>query len=250
MRAAFPVALASIIVACSGAGSYTLTGPRADGGGSGSSSGGSSSGSSGGSSSGSGGGSSTSSGGGSSTSSGTASSSTSSGGVGDDESDAMPPPLDATSPSCTVSPPDGSACNSITPPPSTITVTCNATDPVPAAVGGVVRDGTYKMIASEFYADGTACPTPETDGVVWDICGTSWQVSQNDSVNGTAQTPLIANLTVATVGTNITITITCGIPGDTMPITYGYDADTSSLRLHIGGGTSATSGRVDTFARQ
>ncbi|MGD0524320.1 MAG: hypothetical protein ABSE49_04210 [Polyangiaceae bacterium] len=161
-----------------------------------------------------------------------------------------PPPPDATSPACSVSPPDGGACNSITPPPSTITVTCNATDPVPTPVGGVVHDGTYKMIASEFYADGTACPTPETDGVVWDICGTSWQVSQNDSVNGEAQPPLIANLTVVTVGTNITITVTCGIPGDTTPITYGYDADASSLRLHIGGGTTATSGRVDTFAKQ
>jgi hypothetical protein len=174
--------------------------------------------------------------------------------MGDDETDATsPPPLDASidvpTPACEVSPPDGGACNSITPPPSAVTVTCNTTEAVPAPVGGVVRDGTYHMISATFYADGSTCPTPETDGVDWDICGTSWQIAQNDSVNGVAQPPLIANLTVVSTGTNHELTINCGLTG-TAPITYGYDADANSLRLHIGGGTTATSGRVDTFARQ
>lgn len=247
MRAAFPVAVALVVVACSGAGNSNLYGPHGGdgGGGSGSGSGGSSSGSGGGLSS---------SGGSSGSSSGGTTSSTSSGGVGDDESDATsPPPQDASvdvGPACVQSPPSGSACNSLVAPASSISVTCNATEAVPAPVGGTIRDGTYHLISATFYADNTACPTPETDGVVWDICGTSWQISQNDAVNGAAQPQLIANLTVVAAASDLTITVDCGIPGETMPLVYGYDADATSLRLHIGGGTTATSGRVDTFARQ
>jgi len=176
--------------------------------------------------------------------------------LGDDQGDAtMPPPQDAATldvheaaAACTISPPNGSACNSITAPPSSVAVTCDATGAVPAPVGGVIHDGTYRLISATFYADGTACPIPETDGVVWDICGTSWQIAQNDAVNGSPQPPLIANATVVATGSSLAITISCGLT--TQPITFGYDADPTSLRLHIGGGTTAASGRVDTFARQ
>jgi hypothetical protein len=141
------------------------------------------------------------------------------------------------------------ACNSIPPPASTITVTCNATAPLPAGVGGVVHDGTYRMISAEYYGDGMACPQPETDGVTWDVCGSSWQISQNDSINGTPEPALIANATVVAAGTNITITLTCGLT-DTQPIIYGYDADAQTLRIHTSTAGAPNVGRIDTFARQ
>jgi hypothetical protein len=233
MRFAFPAAVAVVVVACSGAATPSLYGPHEGdaGASSGSGSGGSSSGGS------------------------------SSGGfdampVGDDENDATIPPQDAAPdvheaavPACMPSPPDGGACNSLPAPPSSIAVTCDATNPVPAPLGGVIRDGIYRMISATYYADGDTCPTPETDGVVWNVCGPSWQIAQNDSVNGAPQPPLIANATVVNTGSSLSITITCGLM-ETQPILFGYDADATTLRLHIGGGTTATSGRVDTFARQ
>jgi hypothetical protein len=176
--------------------------------------------------------------------------------TGDDTDATSPPPQDAAmSPEATVPPPacmpsppgSGSACNSITAPASTIAVTCNTTDPVPAALGGVIHDGTYRMISATYYGDGAACPTPETDGVTWDICGPSWQISQNDSVNGQPQAPLVANATVVATGSSLTITLTCGLTG-TAPLTFAYDADATTLRLHTGG--AATAGRVDVFALQ
>src|ERR1019366_2981110 len=215
MRGAFLGAMALIVVACSGAAPTILDEPHDGGTGGEASSGGGSGGSSGG---------------------------HDAMPMGDDQSDAtMPPPQDAATldvheaavPACTISPPSGSACNSITAPPSSVAVTCNATEAVPAPVGGVIHDGTYRLISATFYADGTACPTPETDGVVWDICGTSWQIAQNDAVNGSPQPPLVANATVVASGSSLAITISCGLT--TQPITFGYDADPTSLRLHIRG---------------
>ena len=229
MRGAFLGAVALVIVACSGAAPTILDGPHDGGTGGEGSSGGGSGGSSGG---------------------------QDAMPMGDDQSDAtMPPPQDAATvdvheaAACMPSPPGAAgACNSITAPASSVAVTCNATEAVPAPVGGVIHDGTYRLISATFYADGSACPTPETDGVVWDICGTSWQIAQNDAVNGSPQPPLVANATVVATGSSLAITNSCGLT--TQPITFGYDADPTSLRLHIGGGTTATSGRVDTFARQ
>ena len=241
MRGAFLGAVALVIVACSGA-APTILDESKDGGMSGSGSSGSGSGSS--------------SGGGSGGSSGGSSSGQDAMLMGDDQSDATTlPPQDAATldvheaAACMPSPPAASgACNSITAPASSVTVTCNATEAVPAPVGGVIHDGTYKLISATYYAGGATCPTPETDGVVWDICGPSWQISQNDTVNGAPQPALIANATVVATGSTVAITLTCGLTSQ--PITFGYDADPNSLRLHIGGGTTATSGRVDTFARQ
>ncbi|HEX3343665.1 MAG TPA: hypothetical protein VHS09_03790 [Polyangiaceae bacterium] len=232
MRAAFPAALTLVAVACSGAATPSLYGSH-DGGVEGATSSGGSSGGSG-----------------------------SSGGadampMGDDEADAttLPPPdaapdaHEASGPACMPSPPDAGACNSVAAPPSSVAVTCDAADPVPAPVGGVIRDGVYRLTSSTYYAGGSTCPTPETDGVAWEICGASWQIAQNDSVNGSPQPPLFANATVVQTGANLSITITCGLM-ETQPLLFGYDADATTLRLHIGGGTTATSGRVDTFARQ
>jgi hypothetical protein len=237
MRVAFLGAVAMVVVACSGAAPSILDEPHDGGtgsdGSSGSSSGGGSGGGSGGSSSGS-------------------SSGSDAMPMGDDQSDATTlPPQDAavqeTAPACTVSPPGAAgACNSITAPASTITVECDTTGTVPAPLGGTIHDGNYKLISATYYTNGGACPTPETDGVSWDICGTSWQISQNDLVNGATQPPLVANATVVTTGSSLAITITCGLT--TAPITFAYDADATTLRLHTGG--TATTGRVDTFARQ
>ena len=233
MRVAFVGAVAVVVVACSGAPPNILDEPRDGGSGSSGSSGGGSGSGSGGSSGG------------------------SSGGhdamaVGDDSDATTLPPQDAamapevTVPACMPSPADGGACNSIEAPASSINVTCDTADPVPAALGGVIRDGTYRLISATFYGDGAACPTPETDGVTWDICGSSWQIAQNDSVNGAPQPELVANATVVATGASLAITITCGLTA--APLSFGYDADATTLRLHTGG--TATSGRIDTFARQ
>jgi hypothetical protein len=231
MRVAFVGAVALVIVACSGAAPTILDGPRDAGAGS-ETSPGAEGGSSGG----------------------------SSGGhdamaMGDDETDATTPPQDAALdvqeaavPACMPSPFDGGACNSVAVPPSTVVVDCDATDPVPAPLGGVIHDGTYRLISATYYADGNDCPEPETDGVTWDVCGASWQISQNDLVDGQAQSPLVANATVVATGSSLAITLTCGLT--IAPLTFGYDADATTLRLHTGGGATATSGRVDTFALQ
>jgi hypothetical protein len=135
-------------------------------------------------------------------------------------------------------------------PPTTVTIECDATASAPTPVGGVIQDGVYHLTSSTFYAGGGTCPTPEVDGVSWQVCGTSWQLAQNDSVNGQVQPSLVANATVVAAGSDVTITVTCGLASPPPPFVYGYDANTTTLRLHIGGGTSATTGRVDTFTRE
>jgi hypothetical protein len=147
---------------------------------------------------------------------------------------------------CAPSPPSGSACNSLTPPPPAITIQCNTTEQVPAPTGGVIRDGTYVMTSATYYAAGGACQTPEVDGVTWDICGSSWQIAQTVTVSGQTPQTLIGNATVIPTGSTLNITLTCGLTSQ--PITFAYDATPTTLRLHTGG--TATTGRVDTFMRQ
>jgi hypothetical protein len=149
-----------------------------------------------------------------------------------------------------VSPPDGQACNSLTEPTKSVTVNCEQTSPLPIPSGGTVADGTYVMTAATFYADGDTCPAAETDHTQWLICGTSWQTSQNATVSGGQTTTLDLNATVTTMGTQVSIDVTCGYAQMEPPFVFGYDADSTTLRLYVGGGGNATSGRVDTFTKQ
>lgn len=223
MRGASFAGAILLVAACSGT-TATIGGGAGDAGSS-SSSGGGSGGGSGGSSSGGG------SGGGSGSSS---------GGIVDAS-------VDVTM-ACTPSPPDGGACNALVPPASAVTVQCDATAPVPAPVGGVIRDGTYVMVSSTAYANGGACPTAEADNTMWRICGTSWQTAQTSAVTGSPPYTLIGNIAAVTTGTTLTLTVTCGITPPPAPFTFGYDASGNTLRLHING--TAAVGRIDTFQRQ
>ena len=148
--------------------------------------------------------------------------------------------------SCQPSPPDGGACNALVPPPASIPIQCNTTELVPAPTGGVIADGHYVMTSSTYYAGSSTCPTPETDGVTWLICGSSWQIAQTTTVSGQTPTSLVADATVVPTGTDLAITLTCGITA--APLTFGYDATPTSLRLHING--TAPNGRIDVFTRQ
>jgi hypothetical protein len=174
---------------------------------------------------------------------------------GDDESDATSPPTpdasidvsEAGGGTCTPSPPDGGACNTLVPPTSSVTVQCQTAQPVPVPTGGTILDGTYVMTSATYYADGAACPAPEVDNTMWLVCGTSWQTAQISAVTGQTPYTLVANATVVPSGNTLGITLTCG--STAAPITFGYDASGNTLRLHINGPT-ATAGRVDTFERQ
>jgi hypothetical protein len=230
MRAASFAAAILLIAACSGT-SASIPGGPGDGGTGSSGDGGSGGGS------GSGGSSSGGSSGGSSGSSGG-----SSGGIADASSDVTLPPQ------CTPSPPDGGACNALLPPPSSVTVQCDTTQPVPAPIGGVIRDGTYVMVSSTYYSNGGTCAAAEVDETMWRVCGTSWQTAQTSTVTGQTPYTLIGNMTAIPVGTNLTLTVTCGITPVPPPFSFGYDAVGNALRLHING--TAVAGRVDTFQRQ
>ena len=170
---------------------------------------------------------------------------------GDDASDTGTVLHDAqahdTGAACAPSPPDGAACNSMTPPPPAITIQCNAAEQVPAPTGGPISDGTYVMTGSTYYAGGGACQTPEVDGVTWLVCGTSWQIAQTTTLSGQTPQTLVANATVIQAGSDLNITLTCGVPNQ-QPLTFGYDATSTTLRLHINGASPA--GRIDTFMRQ
>lgn len=173
---------------------------------------------------------------------------------GDDEADATGPPPDASidvyetgSGSCTPSPPDGGACNSLVPPASSVAVQCQTAQPVPAPTGGTILDGTYVMTSATYYGDGAACPAAEVDNTMWLVCGTSWQTAQISAVTGQTPYTLVANATVVPSANTLAITLTCGTT--VAPVTFGYDASGNTLRLHINGAT-ATAGRVDTFERQ
>lgn len=153
---------------------------------------------------------------------------------------------------CTPSPPNGTTCNSLTPPPPAITIECNASEQVPAPTGGVIRDGTYVMTASTYYAGGAACQPSEVDGVTWKICGESWQIGQTTTVSGQTSQTLVANATVVVSGSTVSITLGCETPSQSPmppPFLFGYDATPTSLRLHTEAPT-ATTGRIDTFTRQ
>jgi hypothetical protein len=142
--------------------------------------------------------------------------------------------------------PDGGACNPLIPPPASIVIQCNQTELVPAPTGGTIADGHYVMTSSTYYAGGGACPTPENDGVTWLICGSQWEIAQTTAINGQPPSTLVANATVVPASPNVAITLTCGIT--TAPITFGYDATPTTLRLHING--TAPNGRIDVFTRQ
>jgi len=152
-----------------------------------------------------------------------------------------------TGPAChPSSSPDGGACNPLIPPPASIVIQCNQTELVPAPTGGTIADGHYVMTSSTYSAGGGACPTPENDGVTWLICGSQWEIAQTTAVSGQPPSTLVANATVVPTGADLAITLTCGIT--TAPITFGYDATPTTLRLHING--SAPNGRIDVFTRQ
>jgi hypothetical protein len=134
----------------------------------------------------------------------------------------------------------------MTPPPASVPIQCNATSAAPAPTGGTIRDGHYVMTSSTYYANGGGCQAQEADGVEWYVCGTSWQIAQNVTVSGQQPQFLIANATVIPAGPTLSITITCGL--QSQPLTFGYDATATELRLHTTG-TSST-GRIDTFMLQ
>jgi hypothetical protein len=147
---------------------------------------------------------------------------------------------------CHPSPPDGGACNALAPPPPNVTIQCNTAELVPAPTGGPITDGLYVLTSATYYAGGSTCPTPEVDGVTWLICGPSWQIAQTTALGGQTPTKLVANATVAAAGADLVFTLTCGI--SSTPITFGYDATPTTLRLHING--TSPNGRIDVFTRQ
>lgn len=116
---------------------------------------------------------------------------------------------------------------------------------MPTASGGTVVDGTYVLTSSTYY--GTLC-TPTQDRDTWLICGSTWQTTQEHGGGGA---PVVDsyNLNVVPNGTNLELTVLCGLSQMTM-LTYPYDATPTSLTLYAGGGSTSDSGRVDVFTRK
>lgn len=148
---------------------------------------------------------------------------------------------------CSPTPPDDGACNSLQPTGPQVPYQCLAAT-LPTPTGGTIVDGTYVLTASAFY--GTPCPAPEQDRDVWLVCGTVWQTAQEHTM-GTGAPMLYsfdANVTPAG-GADLSLEFTCGA-GMVETITFQYSATPTTLTLWVSGTDSTDMGRVDTYTRQ
>lgn len=155
------------------------------------------------------------------------------------------PPLDAGGDaplSCTPSPPNGAACNSLAPSGAPIASSCsNAKPGIPK--GGTIADGTYVLTSTTFFG---TCPPAEQDRITWQICGSSWQSVQESTVNGQPGKTTTVNANVAKAGAQLTYGFTC--PQNMNAANGAYDVTPTTLTLYFPMGIGST--RVDVFTKQ
>lgn len=124
---------------------------------------------------------------------------------------------------CTATSPDAGACNDVVNAAAQIPTTV-LTTPAPDGTGGALVDGPYFLTKVETYA-GSALPNTATWQETIVLTGATAQMVANDSLVG----PFRKTFAVATSGTGITLTTTCGTPP--VPIT-SYTATPTSFTLY------------------
>ncbi len=146
---------------------------------------------------------------------------------------------------CSPTPAEGSACNSLMPTGPLVPYECLAAT-IPTPAGGTIEDGTYVLTASAFY--GTPCPAPEQDRDIWFVCGTTWQAVQELTAGTSPAVTYTYEATATPAGADsFTLNVTC--PTATS-VARQYTATPITLTLFVGDGTAAGTGRVDTYTRQ
>jgi hypothetical protein len=135
----------------------------------------------------------------------------------------------------TGSPPDdggtGGACTDLT----NLATPVNETMGVgtaPSPGGGQLTNGTYVLTRWDLYPPSTATPSVQHQ-ITFRIAGTHLDIALTNQDGST----LNATATFTTVGTNGTLTYTCGATGTFLE---GYSATTSTLQLFSGTGTVQT----------
>ncbi len=128
-------------------------------------------------------------------------------------------------------------CNGVTPLGKDVAQVCKA-GTMPVAHGGVVKDGIYVLVATDYF--GASCSAASFAATVY-VCGNTWGVSEGAQVASAA----VTTRSVTFTGTSFTQATTCGGSGNT---TSPYDATDTALTIYTADGTGG--GFVDHYARQ
>jgi hypothetical protein len=118
---------------------------------------------------------------------------------------------------------DGGVCNSLPLTGPVVTDTCVSGEP-PQPQGGPIEDGVYVLQAATWYG---GCH-PTTTQTTWNVCGSRWDVAQNDVTDASVTTLRIAF--VASVGpTSVTLSPACQSGASEPVLTRGYTASPGHL---------------------
>jgi hypothetical protein len=136
---------------------------------------------------------------------------------------------------------DGGAaatCSGVTPLGTDVAQTCK-TGALPAAKGGVVKDGVYVLAATEYYS--SACTTGSYSATIY-VCAGTWATYAG--AIGAAGSDGTATATYANNGVTLTPTCPAGGAAGTTP----YDATDYTLTIYTADGSGG--GWADHYTRQ
>ena len=147
---------------------------------------------------------------------------------------------------CSLEPIDSGTCNALMQRASLVTSVCSS-QPLPAAVGGVIEDGTYLLESLTYFA-GVCPPSPDLERITWVVCGTQWELVEDLNATDGGSHIVRLNLTRETQGNLLSSNIICqpGTVQSTMGPAQAYTASPGHFVVQV---KSPNGTRVDSFVK-